>query len=530
MNTQNLRLVEDPLAPEAPPPDPLIGRVLEGRYLIEKVLGEGGMGVVYRAKHTMLGKSLAVKVLRAEVSKDSEIVQRFRQEAQSATEIGNEHIIDISDFGTMPDGATYFVMEYLDGIAITKALEIERPISAARTVRIAKQICTALGAAHSANIVHRDLKPDNIYLVKRSNDTDFVKVLDFGIAKVGGATSKLTRAGAVFGTPHYMSPEQCAGTEVDQRTDIYALGIILYEMVTGRVPFDADNLMGILTKHLYEKPLAPRELLPTSEIPPALESVIMKALEKNREQRYQTMQEMREDLERIEQGLVPTAVTDASERAAAGALAPAPFANTQRSPAGAVAPAEDPPQKSSSKLPLLLGGALLLVLVGGGVAAVAFRGNGDPPPSAAQPTPPPVVPPPVVPVPTAPPQPTPDPVAAQPAQPAPGPVRVTITSEPPGAAVFVNEALVGNTPFEMARPEGDTTTTLTLRLPEHVEQAVTLSALTQPSVRIQLERARRSGGGSRRPSGSGGGGEAAPVQAQPRPSGGGSEVLNPWDN
>jgi len=525
MNTQNLRLVEDPMAPDAPPPDPLIGRVLDGRYQVEKVLGEGGMGVVYRAKHTTLGKALAVKVLRAEVSKDSEIVQRFRQEARSATEIGNEHIIDISDFGALPDGSTYFVMEFLDGIAITKALELERPISAARTVKIAKQICTALGAAHNANIVHRDLKPDNIYLVKRSSETDFVKVLDFGIAKVGGATSKLTRAGAVFGTPHYMSPEQCAGTDVDQRTDIYALGIILYEMVTGRVPFDADNLMGILTKHLYEKPIAPREVQPTSDIPPALESVIMKAIEKNREQRYQTMQEMRADLERIEQGLVPTAVTDAGDRAAAGARAPDPFASAQRGQTGTGFVAEESPQKPSSKLPILLGVALLLVLVGGGVAAIALRGGDEPPPPVARPTPPPVIPPPVVPVPTAPP----DPAAIVAPTPA-APVRVTITSEPPGAQVFVGEALVGNTPYEIDRPTGDTTTTLKLRLPEHIDQDVTLSALTQPSVRIQLERARRASGGSRRPSGGSGGTEAAPQQAQPRTSGGGSEVLNPWDN
>ena len=539
MNTPNLRLVDEPLAPEAPPPDPLIGRTLDGRYLIEKMLGEGGMGVVYRAKHTALQKPLAVKVLRAEVSKDQEIVARFRQEAQSASGIGNEHIIDISDFGALPDGSTYFVMEFLDGIAITKALELERPIAAARTVRIAKQICTALGAAHANGIVHRDLKPDNIYLVKRSSDNDFVKVLDFGIAKVGGATSKLTRAGAVFGTPHYMSPEQCAGTEVDQRTDIYALGIILYEMASGRVPFDADNLMGILTKHLYEKPLPPRDVFPASDIPPALESVIMKALEKNREQRYQSMQEMREDLERVEQGLTPNAVTDAGARAAAGARSTDAFSYAQRTagPTGmGVGTEEEEAPKRSKTVPLLLGLALVLVLAGGGVAAMVFRGGAEAPTGDIRPTvPTPVAPPAVVPVPTtvlaaAPLDSPQNPAAAGGTAPtAPAAVRVTIASTPEGAAVYRDDALLGNTPFEVDRPIGDATISLTLRLPEHLDQSVTLSALTQSSVRIPLERARRSSSGSRRPPGGGGESAATPASTPTRPAGGGSEVLNPWD-
>jgi len=537
MNTQNhLRLVDDDLAPQAPPPDPLIGRVLDGRYLVEKVLGEGGMGIVYRAKHTALGKPLAVKVLRAEVSKDQEIVQRFRQEAQSATAIGNEHIIDISDFGTLPDGSTYFVMEFLDGIAVTTAMEIDRPLPAARTVRIAKQICTALGAAHQAGIVHRDLKPDNIYLVKRSNDSDFVKVLDFGIAKVGGATSKLTRAGQVFGTPHYMSPEQCAGTNVDQRTDIYALGVILYEMVSGRVPFDADNLMGILTKHLYENPIPPRELPPPTDVPPALESVIMKALEKKPELRYQTMGEMRADLERVEQGITPQAVRDAVDRASAGSVRE----GTQRTgisvgvgePAGTA--------KKSNMLPIALGGGLLLVLLAGGAAALAFGGGGtteavEPVVITTPPIPPLVVP--VVavaPVGTNPPNAdtnvaggtvnTPPVVAA----------KVTITTTPEGAAVYRNDSLLGNTPFEVDRPIGDATIELSLRAPGYSDQAVRLSSLTQTSVRIPMERERRAGGGGagvRRPPVAGGTAQqATPPVPTTRPGGGtASEVLNPWD-
>jgi serine/threonine protein kinase len=282
MSAEHLRLVEPP----PPKEDPLIGVVLDGRYRIERMLGEGGMGVVYRATHAVIGKPLAIKVLRAEVSKDADVVARFKQEAQSATAIGNEHIIDITDFGALPDRSTYFVMEFLDGVSLTAALEQSRPIAAARTIDIGKQLCEALGAAHERGIVHRDLKPDNIYLIKRHGSTDFVKVLDFGIAKVGGATSKLTKAGQVFGTPHYMSPEQAAGSSVDHRTDIYALGVILYEMASGRVPFDADNLMGILTKHLYENPIPVRELPPPTDVSPGLEAIIMKCLAKQPGERF----------------------------------------------------------------------------------------------------------------------------------------------------------------------------------------------------------------------------------------------------
>ena len=278
--------------------DPLIGQVLDGRYRIERMLGEGGMGIVYKGVHTTLGKALAIKVLRPEVSKNEEILQRFRQEAQSASQIGNPHIIDISDFGTLPDGSTYFVMEFLTGKSLTAAL-CETKFSSARTIHVIKQLAGALGAAHEIGIVHRDLKPDNVQLIERGGQKDFVKVLDFGIAKVGGSTSKLTQAGQVFGTPHYMSPEQCAGTNVDHRTDIYALGVMLYEMACGKVPFDADNLMGILTKHLYENAIPPRELSPPVDVSPALEAIILKCLQKKPDARYQSMSELAADLEAL---------------------------------------------------------------------------------------------------------------------------------------------------------------------------------------------------------------------------------------
>src|SRR5262245_15494410 len=275
------------------------------------------MGIVYKAVHTALGKPLAIKVLRPEVSKNEEIVMRFRQEAQSASQIGNPHIIDISDFGTLADGSTYFAMEFLSGRSLTAALA-ETRFDTERTIHVVRQIANALGAAHDIGIVHRDMKPDNVQLLDRGTAKDFVKVLDFGIAKVGGSTSKLTQAGQVFGTPHYMSPEQCAGTNVDHRTDIYAVGVILYEMATGKVPFDADNLMGILTKHLYETPIAPHELAPPVDVAPAMEAVILKCLQKKPEHRYQSMAELGADLNAMERGITPRAVIDKVERATSG--------------------------------------------------------------------------------------------------------------------------------------------------------------------------------------------------------------------
>ncbi len=284
-------------------PEGLLGLTIDGRYRVEALLGEGGMGLVYRVTHTRLNKPLAIKVLRRENTKDPEVLARFRREAESASGIGNQHIVDIHDFGELDDGSTYFVMECLEGLDLIDAIDVAQRMPESRAIHIGTQLCRALGAAHDAGIVHRDLKPENVFLIRRNDTEDFVKVLDFGIAKVANGPKRLTRDGEVLGTPHYMSPEQCEGDGVDHRTDIYALGVLLYEMVTGHVPHDADTMMGILTKQMYEEPIPPKVRVP--QISEQLEELIMRCLEKKPERRYQTMHEIEADLRRVDFGRPP---------------------------------------------------------------------------------------------------------------------------------------------------------------------------------------------------------------------------------
>ncbi len=295
--------------------DPYIGTTFDHRYKIEKLLGEGGMGFVYLARHKVIDKKVAIKVLRAEMAKDREILDRFLQEARAASSIGNPHIIDISDFGDLPDGSTYFVMEFLDGQSLVQFNDKNNRQPFDVIAKIAIQMANGLAAAHDAGIIHRDLKPENIYIVTRGLDKHFVKILDFGIAKVAtSGENKLTRAGAVFGTPHYMSPEQAAGSPLDHRTDIYSLGVMLYEMVSGALPFTADNFMGILSQHMYQAPPPLGKLNLEPPCPAELEAIIFKCLSKVPDDRYPDMMALSADLQRFQDGMVPEAVAEMASR------------------------------------------------------------------------------------------------------------------------------------------------------------------------------------------------------------------------
>jgi serine/threonine-protein kinase len=278
----------------------LVGATIANRYKVLKRLGEGGMGTVYEALHTVLEKHVALKVLHPELARKAQLVERFLQEAKAASRIRHENVIDISDFGSA-DGHVYFAMELLKGHdlheEITRARGEGKLLPWARTKNIFLQVCSALAVAHERGIVHRDLKPENVYLIEFRGDPDFVKLLDFGIAKMTDVSTneegrKLTKTGMLFGTPEYMAPEQARGERADHRVDIYAMGCLLFLLVTNRLPFQAENFMGVLSQHLTDEPpeIAP-ETFDQIGAPRELAEVIDRALEKDRELRWQTIDE-----------------------------------------------------------------------------------------------------------------------------------------------------------------------------------------------------------------------------------------------
>ncbi len=276
------------------------GVVIGENYRVDRVLGEGGMGIVFAVTHLKLNKKFALKLLKRELARDPETRARFLVEAQAAGQIHHPNVVEITDYSSLPDGSAYMVMEYLEGQPLARMIKLGGAIPAARAVTIIRDIANALQAAHEAGVVHRDLKPDNVFVLQRKDGGDQAKILDFGVAKVAGG-ARLTRTGMVFGTPHYMSPEQASGGVIDSRTDLYALGVIMYEMFTGRVPFEADTYMGVLTKHMFEAPVPPSQLGGSARELGALEDVTLKALAKRPEERYSTMLELVADIDRIVQ-------------------------------------------------------------------------------------------------------------------------------------------------------------------------------------------------------------------------------------
>jgi serine/threonine-protein kinase len=305
--------------------DPMLGAVLNG-YRIEAWLAEGGLGVLYRAQHTEIKRTAAVKLLKREYLADAQMTERFAREARAVVKIGHPHLIDVFDVGTTAEGQTYYIMELLRGRSLSER-QMARPMSFNEFGPLFLDACEALQSAHSHGIIHRDLKPGNIFLVEQPGQPPFLKVLDFGIAKlVGGdenVESKLTKAGTVLGTPQYIAPEQIEGAAVvDARADVYSLGIILYELATGRLPFRGQTLAAVIKAHLLDPPFKFEQVRLADGVPAELEAVVLKALARKPDDRYQSMQELRADLEHILRREQPSAADWWIERAQTGQMRP----------------------------------------------------------------------------------------------------------------------------------------------------------------------------------------------------------------
>jgi len=280
--------------------DPLVGHTLDDKYRLEEKLGIGGMGTVYRARHLLIDRPVAVKVLNQRFVEDEAARTRFRREARAAGRLQHANAVTVTDFGESHDGYVYLVMELLEGRTLREVLAKEAPLDVARSVSLMLQIAGAVAAAHEAGIIHRDLKPANIFIVQRADVPAVVKVLDFGIAKLAAESldedeaMALTQVGAMIGTPRYMSPEQCDGLDLTPAADVYSLGCILYEMLTGTVPFSGSTPLAIAMKQISDTPRSPREFVSTIPVP--LERVVLHTLEKRPENRPANAAEFSKEL------------------------------------------------------------------------------------------------------------------------------------------------------------------------------------------------------------------------------------------
>jgi serine/threonine protein kinase len=369
------------------------GEIVDGKYRIVRLLGEGGMGAVYEGENTRIHRKVAIKVLHSGVAEQGEAVARFEREAQAAGRIGSDHIVEVLDLGTLQGGDRYLVMEYLDGEGLGSRIKARGRLTPAELCPIAHQLMEGLAAAHGAGIIHRDLKPDNVFLLKsRAGTQDFVKLLDFGISKFnqlsGDSGFSMTRTGAVMGTPFYMAPEQAKGSrEMDHRVDLYAAGVICYEALTGQVPFDADTFNELLFKIVLEEP-RPLEQV-DANIDAGFAAIVTKAMARDPAHRFQTAKEFQEALGQWAAGhgqqlavalrVTRTQPTPLSSSALSrtptpgrlGTGTPGTWAQTGANLDGEL---DKLPKKSNT--PLFIGVAVVgLLLGGGGIAAMKMSGD-----------------------------------------------------------------------------------------------------------------------------------------------------------
>ncbi|HET9992453.1 MAG TPA: serine/threonine-protein kinase [Kofleriaceae bacterium] len=410
----------------------LIGIALEERYQILREIGRGGMGIVYEAEHVELGKRVAIKVMLDKYANDDEAVARFKREALAASRIGNPHIIDVAHIGATPDGRPFVAMELLDGEPLATILQVTGPMMPWRAIHIMRQVLRAVGAAHAKGIIHRDLKPDNIFIVNRDDEHDFVKLLDFGISKIIDTadqmgSTRLTTTGTIMGTPLYMAPEQATGAPAERGVDIYACGVILFEMLSGRPPFNETNYNLLIAKLLTASPPLLSDL--RKGLPGSLVAAVHRALEKDPEQRFPTA-------EAFAQALPSDRAISEPNLEILDTLPPgSPGASQHVTPPSTVPPA------ASHRGRWVLGGVLALAGVGAIVAAVIL-GKGDKPSAPA-----------IAAVQAAPSAPPPAPAPAPPAI-VPETGKLEIETIPSGATVRVDNRDVGSTPIEVTLPHG----------------------------------------------------------------------------
>ncbi|MFH0899025.1 MAG: protein kinase [Pseudomonadota bacterium] len=474
--------------------DNIVGARLAERYEVTRKIGQGGMGAVYEARHLLIGKRVAIKVLLDKYAQRPEVVARLQQEARLASSIGHENIVDITDFGETTDGRTFAVMEYLEGQSLAYLLSREGPLPVGRAVGIARQVAGALGAAHGKGVIHRDIKPENVFVVRRRG-RDFVKVLDFGISKAmrplgeeddGSQSSspRLTQTGMVLGTPLYMSPEQARGEEsLDHRIDVYAVGVILYEMLTGEVPFKGNNYLSVVSQVLASEAKPPRQVRPDLNIPEAIEAITLKAMAKDRELRYQNMAELDGDMAQHETGGEITAMRRLAKTA-------------MTKPQHGVG--------SRNRILAWSGGiAILIVAVAIAVSTMLpSRQGGQQAPAAAvgsdgrETTA------------IAKPLPTASPERQQQQQPqsqsqqqqtSPTMITVEVTSDPPRAQVWWESVNKGTTPISIEFPLGTEPITLTVKHEGYEDAFARFHPTSNQTLPVTLSKRRRTGGTSSRP-------------------------------
>ncbi|HEY3352809.1 MAG TPA: serine/threonine-protein kinase [Polyangia bacterium] len=435
-------------APQEDEDEALLGRVL-GSYRLLAVIGRGGMGRVYLAEHVKLGRRVALKLLKPEYAARRDSVARFFQEARAVNTIRHRNIVDITDFVELPDHTTFIIMELLSGANLGELVRREGPLAPHRALSVLIQVCDALEAAHRVGIVHRDLKPDNIFVLDTEGARDTVKLLDFGVAKLLVSATReeqlslQTLEGSVVGTPAYMSPEQAAGLPVDHRSDIYALGAIMYELFTGRRVFEARSFGEFVLKHVSAVPIPPRDLKNVGPLPAGLEPIILSCLEKQPEHRYQTTAALRADLARVMAG----------EHTAALELPPGPHAGRIRL-AWIV---------GAGLAGVLAAGAAVLLLLPDRARPAATSGRAGRPAAGAG--------------------------GAAAARPAAADVEFSFRSDPPGAQVFaVGEvAPLGTTPLRRVRPGADRERDFIFRLTGYREQRMRAAGATAPEAFALLE-------------------------------------------